>query len=395
MKERNSSLRRWLSAAVTTAVASAAQAQQRPDLTIQYRELTDRDVFRFKLSGTEHEKSVGWLYWQFPDTTLGSVGFDPNLRTFCAEPLVPVVPGREYGFSIESFGKPPHFPGLKADAAGEQQAAKRADRVRELYGRRYADVVNNPSTAPAFQVALWELLQEPTEPAAGQAYSLFSGGFQANYPAADAAPVYVRTAEQYLGELTGDPAPFLDSRELAGMELLRLTGVADATGTAGQSQLALRPRGGVQQANAPFANTQDSTGGGFSPLGGGLLGNRTALAGLGGGGGGFGGGGIGGGFFGGGGGGGTTTESGSTPNPISPNSPSPPGSPPPPPGSPPPPLVPPLVPPPPPPGSPPPPSPPPPPPPDPVPAPPGLVLGAVAAGLLGARKLFKRKPADG
>lgn len=422
MPDHGFTLRRWLAAAVTTsAVVGTASAQERPDVVLKYDGLSGRETFKFKMNGADQARAVGALTWQFPAPSIATVGFDSAPKSFCLEPLVPVVAGQEYGFTIDSFGKPKDFAGVKADKDGAVVAEKRAKYVRELFVKHYPEAVKDNGSAAAFQVAIWELTSESDLPVAPAGFSLYSGAFQATEPLAQ-APVFVQTAEGYLKGLTGDDSGFATAPMLAGRELVRLSGTNIATGVAAQAQISVRNRGGVNNIVAPFGAEPSSFGG----LGGGLaplLNN-------------FRGGALGGGGFGGGGGGGgggvpflgfgtTNTNTSTSPpppgtdnnpggnNPINPNSPPPvsppPGVPPippvppvsPPPGVPPispPPGVPPVSPPPgvppisPPPGVPPisPPPPGEPPPPNPVPGPPALVLGAIAAGVFGVRRWLKK-----
>jgi hypothetical protein len=433
MPEHAQTLRRWLAAAVTTsAVATTASAEERPEVVLRYDGLTGRETFKFKLNGTEHTKPVGSLGWQFPPATVATVGFDATPTSFCLEPLVPVVAGQEYGYTVDSFGKPRDFAGVKDDMDGRAVSDRRAKYVRELFARHYADLFTPTGDPAAFQVAVWELTSESELPVAPAGFSVYSGNFQSALPAVQ-APVFVQTAETYLKGLTGDDAAFATAPMLAGRELVRLNGANLATSEVAQAQLGVRNRGGVNNLVAPFgadATSFGGLGGGFAPI----LGSRSG--GLGGGGFAGGGGGGGGGvpFF------GTTTTTTSPPppgtsdnpggsNPINPNSPPPPPPPgtppvppvPPPPGvppvSPPPPGVPPVSPPPPgvppsppPPGVPPSPPPPgvppippippvppvppvPPPPPEPIPGPPAAVLAVIAAGLFGVRRWLKKPKA--
>ncbi len=429
MPERTSSLRRWLAAALgTTAVAGSAAADE-PDITLRYDGLARRQEFTFKLDAKEYTRPVGVLGWEFPPAALTTVGFDHYPLAFCLEPLIPVTAGQQYGFTVNPFGKPRDFAGMADDKDGRAAADTRAKYVRELYARHYADAVKDPIEGAAFQSALWELVSETTAPVAPAGYSLYSGTFQTVGPEAS-APVFVSTAEGYLKGLTGDDSGFATAPLLAGRELVRLDGSQVGTDTQAQAQITLRNRGGSNTTVAPFGADPGSfggLGGGSNPLAG--MGNRFSPAGgggMGGGGGGFGGGGgsnlplvIGGGnntsppTS-----GGTTSppptgtiENPGGSNPINPLPPPgvpiiPPVSPPsgvfPPPGVPPvsPPLgVPPVSPPPgvspisPPPGVP-PVSPPLPPDPEPVPGPAGVLLGVVAAGVFGVRRMLNKKGAD-
>lgn len=361
--------------------AAPVAAEDIPDLTLRYRELSGRQEFPFIMGKQSASKPAGFLNWEFPPTGFATVGFENAPRTLCIEPLVSVLPGTDYPFRIEQFGQPRDF-GLKDDEAGKKAAARRTKFVRELYGRYYADAVKNPTAQAAFQTALWELISETDVPEGPMPFSLFAGTYQANYKAEADAPEFVKTAQKQVQSLTGDDASFNDSVDLAGLELVRLTGLANSAGVVGQSQLALRNRAGSSNLNgANGGGNAPGGGGGLGGLGGGLAG-RSPLNGLGGIGGGGGGGSP---FVGGGGGvgagtGNTGTASTSTTptstvptvNPIStittPGGTSPGG------------------------GTPTPePEPEPTPTPNPVPAPPAVLLGLIAVGALGLRRRFAKK----
>ena len=87
--------------------------------------------------------------------------------------------------------------------------------------------------------------------------------------------------------MTGNDAPFNDNPALAGQELVRLTGLKNTAGVAGQGQLARRNRAGSSNITGPFGDSAAGPTGGGLGLGGlGGLADRSPL-----GGGGFGGGG--------------------------------------------------------------------------------------------------------
>ena len=274
-----------------------ALAQDAPSLTLDYRELTQREPLKFRMNGADHTASVGLLNWDFPATTFATVGFDPKLTSFCLEPLVPVVAGNQYQFQMDKFGSPKDF-NLKDDEDGRKEAGRRTKFVRELYGRNYAEVLADPKVAaPAFQLALWEILSETKVPEGPIPYSLNSGTFQTNFPKGDAAPAYVTQAQKYLLGLTGDDAAFGDSPALAGQELVRLTGLRNAAGVIAQSQVALRNKGGVSNSASGYGGDAGALGPVGTSAGGGSGRPSTSFGGIGGGG--LGGGGIGGGFGGG------------------------------------------------------------------------------------------------
>ena len=131
-------------------VPVTAQESTAGGLKLHYRELTDRQVLKFRMNGAEQSAPIGRLNWDFPSVTFATVGLDPQLSTFCLEPLVPVVAGNDYAFDLEPFGTTKDF-NLKEDEAGKKEAERRAKYVRELYGRAYADLLKDPAAvAPAF-----------------------------------------------------------------------------------------------------------------------------------------------------------------------------------------------------------------------------------------------------
>ena len=292
---------RWAVVAValvvpTTPPAFALDAPPaRPAVSLYYRELTNPAEFKFTVDGKPVTRNVGDLNF---DTPVGATtaGLATNPRTFCVEPLVPIVAGRVYPFVVDPLDSPAGF-GLPDTADGKTAAARKAAFVRELYGRYYADSVADPRTASAFQIALWEVAQETQVPDGPMPFNLYTGTFKADYPDPAAAPEYVQTAQKYVQSLSGDETAFGTSSALRRQELVRLTGTAGPDGVVPQSQLSLRPVADYAGGGAPGTGfgTGLPTGGGGGGLGfagpGGL--GRGGSGGFGGGGGGLGGGGSG------------------------------------------------------------------------------------------------------
>jgi hypothetical protein len=296
-----------------------------------------------------------------PKSEFSASGLDRNFTGYCAEVLVPITKDKLYRFRINSIYAPDNY-GLAGAPNADRAAERRAKYIQELFGRYYRDPITKDVSAVdavAFQVALWEIIQE-TEPAEGQPkLDLFAGDFKANYPVAE-APVSVTQAQQYLNALTGNDTLYYENPDLKGRELIRLQGIANADNVVAQSQFALRYMGGGG-VGAGTANRALTAGGGIAAGGFGAPGL----------GGGFGGGGGGGLFAGNGGGSGpatttptTTTTTPPTGGPITPSTPptsttTPPGGGPDTPSS-------------------------------PVPAPAGILLGIIALGTLGSWRLGAR-----
>ncbi|HUR52701.1 MAG TPA: hypothetical protein VMZ71_01125 [Gemmataceae bacterium] len=253
-------------------LAGSAVAQN-PVITATYLEANPKDAFTFtwdkaRAAGV-NTKNVGTLRWGVPETQFGTSGLDRAFDTYCAESQVPINSGKTYRFEVQSSEVPEAY-GLPDTDEGRKEAIRRTQYVRELYGRHYPATLNanDPVAAPAFQIALWELLQEsgPTpEPApaavAGAAagvaavanpFDLFNGGFQTSAPAqapgaAAVAPLtretssaVVQRAQDYLRSLTGNDSVYYENPDLAGRELVRLKGLPNVAGEVAQSQLALR-----------------------------------------------------------------------------------------------------------------------------------------------------------
>lgn len=250
--------------------APPGQDTQKVLVTAYYHGLNSRADFPFKWKDATRDikntRAVGTLGWTVPMDTFGTAGMGRDYRTFCAETLVGVSAGKTYRFEITSPDEPAAY-GLKNDEAGRAEALFKAAFIRELFGRYYLDAIdpNKPDEARAFQIALWEIINEgtlpneKTVPVAASPFSLATGTFQADYAALDQSPVYVRRAQEQLASLTGDVNQFFGNPGLAGYQLVRMTGRGSLTDAneAVQAQFALqRVEGGV--------------GGGYGAAGGGL-----------------------------------------------------------------------------------------------------------------------------
>jgi hypothetical protein len=261
---------------------------QTPDVEVYYNTLEPKDQFKYKWKGKEGVCSAGVFRWEVPQNQYGTNGFDRNFSGYCAEILVPITAGKLYNFRENNLNDPANY-GLgtkdKDKDKNPEQAAKdkaaaqrRADFIKELFGRYFRDPIRkavNPDEAIALQIALWEVIQE-TEPADGPPkLDLFSGDFQANYPKAE-APAYVLKAQEYLDSLTGKDvdATYAANADINGRDLIRLQGLTGADGVVAQSQFALR--------SAAIDGGSGTGGGARALLGGGLGGLGGSFAGAGG-----------------------------------------------------------------------------------------------------------------
>ncbi len=253
---------------------STAPAQD-PALEVLYTKLEPKEQFKYKWKGAEAVCTAGVFRWEVPASEFGTNGLDRNFTGYCAEVLIPIVADKTYRFRMNSIYAPENY-GLAGKEGSALAAQRRATYIKELFGRYYRDPIGktvNSDEAVAFQIALWEIIQE-TEPAEGPAkLDLFAGDFQANYPKAD-APAYVQTAQKYLDSLTGNDALFYENPDLKGRELIRLQGIENAEKVVAQSQFALRYVGGGATGAGNLARSLTAGGGlgaaGFGAPGGAL-----------------------------------------------------------------------------------------------------------------------------
>jgi hypothetical protein len=287
---------------VAILVLATPASAQTPALDVFYSRLEPKETFKYKWKGESKVCNVGMFHWEVPQSAFSTGGLDRNFTGYCSEILVPMFAGRMYRFQPQNLETPSAY-SIPATPEGIRATQRRASLIREFFGRYYA---KNPAPDDvfAFQVALWELTQEP-EPANEPAkFDLFAGDFQADYPK-DTAPAFVLTAQKWLASLTGDDSIYFSNQAIGGRELILLRGIENTEGVVGQSQFALRYINGG--AAGGYGATGGAVGGGGAFLpGGGTGGGAGTGGGFGGGGGGFftgNGGGNGGGSGGGGGGG--------------------------------------------------------------------------------------------
>jgi hypothetical protein len=338
----------------------ALASGQEPNLEAHYKKIEPKEQFKYKWKGQEAVTTAGVLYWEVPDSQFGTNGLDRNYTGYCAQVLVEMQAGKSYAFRTGSIYAPDNF-NVSDSANPEKAAVRRVKYIQELYGRYFRDPMARPVNADealAFQIALWKIIQEKEPAGEGDLkLDLTAGDFHANYGGeCDEPPAFVKTAQSFLDSLSGDDSKYFENPDLRGRELIRLKGIPNANGEVAQSQIALRFAGGGGVGNKNLANALTVGNG----LGGGPGGPGSGSPGVGTGNGGF--------LT-----TGTPSGSGFTTTPNTPPS-TPPDGPPPntPPDRPPinqPPDTPPTT---------------------PVPAPAGLLLGAIALGTLGTWRLGVR-----
>ncbi len=128
------------------------------------------------------ESPVGPFNFVVLSDTSGT-GLGPTFRSFCADFFQGVSEGNDYTFDPVAFADLP-------DVAGN---ATKMAKIQELYDRFY-DVATDAEKGAAFQLALWEILYDPTNT------DLSSGNFTAIGPG---NPSGIAVAQSWLN-LIGD-----------------------------------------------------------------------------------------------------------------------------------------------------------------------------------------------
>ena len=263
-------------ALLTPAIAVAAG--DAPVVNLTYQGVTNPGEFAFTFADRgAFTKPAGLMRFDLAPGALPAGGVGPAQVGYCCDPLTPIVAERTYPFAVESLTLPKHY-GLPDDFEGRKRADRRVVALKELYGRNYQAVLDDPAKLnAAFQVAVWEVIQEPDLPGGlAPNYDLFGGQFKSSAKNLESAPAFVQDAQKFVTALNGDESRFGSVDSLRRMDLVRLTGVAGADGIAAQSQIALVPSqasisGGSLAAVGPgFAPGLPALGGGSNGgLGGG------------------------------------------------------------------------------------------------------------------------------
>ena len=111
---------------VSPVTAQVPEEAARPVVTMRYKELTNREEFKFTAAGRgEFTKPVGDMNFEFPQGFAPASGLAADQRTFCIEPLVPIIAGRIYNFSVGPINDPASY-GLPDTAEGKVAAERRA-----------------------------------------------------------------------------------------------------------------------------------------------------------------------------------------------------------------------------------------------------------------------------
>jgi hypothetical protein len=128
------------------------------------------------------ESPVGPFNFIVNSDTSGT-GLGPTFRSFCADFFQGVAVGNDYTYTPVAFSDLP-------DVAGDPT---RMAKIQELYDRFY-DVATDAEKGAAFQLALWEILYDPTDT------DLSSGNFTASGPG---SPSAIPVAQNWL-DIIGD-----------------------------------------------------------------------------------------------------------------------------------------------------------------------------------------------
>jgi len=271
----------------TLALQTSVSAQE-PNLEVFYRKLEPKELFKYKWKGKEGVRTAGVLHWEVPESEFGTNGLDRNFTGYCAQVFVTMQANKSYSFKMATIYSSENY-NVGDSPTPDKAAVRRVKYIQELFGRYYRDPIRkavDPEEAVALQIALWKIIQEK-EPAEGEELNLdlSKGDFQANYGGeCEEAPAFVKTAQNFLNSLSGDDSKYFENPDLKGRELIRLKGIPNANGEVAQSQFALRFAGGGGVGSPNNIATALTTGAG---LGTGTPGTGSPAAGVGTGGSGF------------------------------------------------------------------------------------------------------------
>lgn len=218
-------LRSFALAAALLLTSAVTQAQQ-PEFLALYRGANPSSDFDFswKKEDAPRAQLAGRLWWEIPKSEFSTGGMDRLFAGFSSSVTGELVMGQLYRYQIESPSLPQIY-GLPLTDDGVREATRRATYIREMFGRYFmnASRTDDVNVPVAFQAALWEIVNEAEFPDKPAPFSLFTGTFQANYGKRDASPAYVQLAEKYLESLTGnDVEAFYENTAVTGRELIHL-----------------------------------------------------------------------------------------------------------------------------------------------------------------------------
>ena len=121
-------------------------------------------------------------------TSGGGSGIPNNFKTFCVQLSQFVSFNSNYSYDIVPLENVPN-----TDAFGGPMATAKANSIREIFGRHYADV-DTAQEFSAFQISVWEIVYEKTLP-----YNLNDGNFTGS-----SDPSVITLANSWLSGLDGE-----------------------------------------------------------------------------------------------------------------------------------------------------------------------------------------------
>jgi hypothetical protein len=153
-------------------------------------------VFQYKLNGSNGSALAGLMHWT---RTAGSA-VPESFTTFCVELLQHVNIGGSYQYLVTDVEKVPYSGSHPAPPGHSQgMGADKADLVRKLWGTYRGSVVD-ADTEAAFQVAVWEIVNDP-------GLSIWEGTFRSKLSQAN-APSWVALAQTWLDGLDDPTAKY-------------------------------------------------------------------------------------------------------------------------------------------------------------------------------------------
>ena len=107
------------------------------------------------ITSQKYGTESGWAgVYNFTNAT-SDIGLSGNLKTFCIDISQNINSGNTVKFDVTNLADAPVQP-------ADQMGQKRANLIGELWYQNYASIGTNNSNAAAFQIAIWEIINETT-----------------------------------------------------------------------------------------------------------------------------------------------------------------------------------------------------------------------------------------
>src|SRR5205085_9440280 len=111
------------------------------------------------ITSAKYGTETGWAgVYNFTNAS-SDIGLSGNLKTFCIDIGQDIYSGTTTTFDVRNLANAP--------TPGSQMGQYRANLIRELWYQNYVKIGSSNSNAAAFQIAIWEIINETTTDSSG------------------------------------------------------------------------------------------------------------------------------------------------------------------------------------------------------------------------------------